>query len=99
MLAEFRRLPAGRGHSPESAGADGHAPVFSSELGRNAGQTMSNPDDSSKPQSGPILVGLVFIFVGLALLTDRLGLSGIHVSGRYWPVRPDCLRTACACLP
>jgi hypothetical protein len=31
-------------------------------------------------------VGLVFIFVGLALLTDRLGLSGIHVPGRYWPV-------------
>jgi len=86
MLADFRRLPAGGGHSPESAGADTALCVFSSELGRNAGQTMSNPDDSSRAQSGPILLGLVFIFVGLALLTDRIGLSGIHLSGPSWPV-------------
>ena len=47
---------------------------------------MSHPDDSSRAHSGPILVGLIFIFVGLALLTDRIGWSGIHVSSRYWPV-------------
>lgn len=47
---------------------------------------MSNPDESPRPQSGPILVGLLFMFVGLAVLTDRVGLSGIHVSGPYWPM-------------
>ncbi len=46
---------------------------------------MSNADDSSRPQHNAILVGLVFIFVGLALLGDRIGLSGLHLSGRYWP--------------
>jgi hypothetical protein len=47
---------------------------------------MSNLDDSPRTQNGAILVGLVFIFAGLALLTDRIGLSGMHVSGRYWPL-------------
>jgi hypothetical protein len=47
---------------------------------------MSNPDDSSRAQSGPILIGLLFVLIGLALLTDRMGLSGIHMSGRYWPL-------------
>lgn len=49
-------------------------------------KTMSNPDESPRPESGPILVGLLFMFVGLAVLTDRLGLSGLHVSGRHWPM-------------
>ena len=47
---------------------------------------MSNPDESPRPESGPILVGLLFMFVGLAVLTDRVGLSGLHVSGRHWPM-------------
>lgn len=47
---------------------------------------MSNPDDSSRTQSRAILVGLIFIFAGLVLLADRIGLAGIHWSGRYWPL-------------
>ena len=47
---------------------------------------MSHPDDSSRTHNRAILLGLVFIFAGLALLTDRVGLSGIHVSGRSWPL-------------
>ncbi len=47
---------------------------------------MSNPDDSSRTQNRAILVGLIFIFAGLAVLADRIGLTGIHMSGRYWPL-------------
>jgi len=46
---------------------------------------MSNPDDSTRTRSATVLIGLVFIFVGLALWADRIGLSRIHISGRYWP--------------
>jgi len=47
---------------------------------------MSHPDDSSRTHNRAILLGLVFIFAGLALLADRVGLSGIHISGRSWPL-------------
>jgi hypothetical protein len=46
---------------------------------------MSNPDDSPRPDRGPILVGLVIIFIGLTMLVDRTGISAIHLSGRFWP--------------
>lgn len=47
---------------------------------------MSKPDDSTRTRNATVLIGLVFIFAGLALWTDRIGLSGIHVSGRNWPL-------------
>lgn len=47
---------------------------------------MSTPDDSSRTQNRAILIGLVFIFAGLALLADRIGLTGTHMSGRNWPL-------------
>jgi hypothetical protein len=47
---------------------------------------MNGPDESANSQRGPILIGLVFIFLGLVVLADRVGLSGIHLSGRYWPL-------------
>jgi len=48
-------------------------------------RSMSTPDDSSRTQNRAILVGLVFIFAGVALLADRIG-TGIHMSGRHWPL-------------
>lgn len=46
---------------------------------------MTNHDDARRPESGAILIGLVIMFVGLAMLIDRLGISSIHLSGRFWP--------------
>ena len=47
---------------------------------------MSNQDEPRSADSGAILVGLVMLFAGLAVLGDRIGISGIHVSGRFWPL-------------
>jgi hypothetical protein len=47
---------------------------------------MSNQDEPRRADSGAILVGLVMLFAGLAILGDRIGISGIHVSGRFWPL-------------
>ncbi len=47
---------------------------------------MSNHDeDSPRPNSGAILVGLMLTFIGLALLADRTGFSAIHLTGKLWP--------------
>jgi hypothetical protein len=46
---------------------------------------MTKDDDGRRPETGGILVGLVIMFVGLAMLIDRMGISSIHLSGRFWP--------------
>ena len=47
---------------------------------------MSSQDESPRSDSGPILVGLVIIFIGLAMLADRTGISGgLHLTGKFWP--------------
>jgi len=46
---------------------------------------MSNPDESPRPDRGPILVGLVIIFAGLTMLADRTGISAIHLTSKSWP--------------
>lgn len=46
---------------------------------------MSHQDESPRPDSGPILVGLILAFIGLALLADRTGFSAIHLTGKLWP--------------
>lgn len=34
---------------------------------------------------GRVFAGLIIIAVGLVMLSDRIRISGIHLSGRYWP--------------
>lgn len=47
---------------------------------------MSNQEEQSpRTDSGPILVGLIITFIGLALLADRAGISAIHLTGKLWP--------------
>lgn len=46
---------------------------------------MTNQDDAHRPQTGGILVGLVIMFVGLAMLIDRTGILSVRLSGRFWP--------------
>ena len=48
-------------------------------------ERMTEHDDARRPETGAILVGLVIMFVGLSMLIDRLGISSIHLSGRFWP--------------
>jgi len=47
---------------------------------------MSNQEESPRTNSGAILVGLILTFVGLAMLVDRTGISGIHLSSKLWPL-------------
>ncbi len=47
---------------------------------------MSNQDKPFRVDSGPILVGLVIMFAGLAMLADHMGISAIHLSGKFWPL-------------
>ena len=45
--------------------------------------------DNHEPQGahrGRVLAGLLIMAAGMALLADRVGISGIHLSGRYWPL-------------
>ena len=45
-------------------------------------------DNNLEPQdgrSGRVFAGLIIIAAGLAMLSDRIGISAVHLSGRYWP--------------
>ena len=45
-------------------------------------------DDNDEPlgaHKGRVFAGLLIIAAGVVLLADRIGISGIHLSGRYWP--------------
>jgi hypothetical protein len=46
---------------------------------------MSDQEESTRRDSGPIIVGLLLTFIGLAMLADRTGISGIHLTGKLWP--------------
>ncbi len=46
---------------------------------------MDNNEEHRGPNRGRVLVGLILVVAGLALLSDRMGITGIHLSGRYWP--------------
>jgi len=45
-------------------------------------------DNNLEPQDthrGRVFAGLLIIAAGLVMLFDRIGISGFHLSGRYWP--------------
>jgi hypothetical protein len=46
---------------------------------------MTTDDRAQDGGAGAIIVGLVIIFIGITLLADRVGISGIHLTGRMWP--------------
>jgi hypothetical protein len=46
-----------------------------------------NPDTRTpRSNQGRILAGIAVMLAGLAMLADRTGLGGLHLSGRYWPL-------------
>lgn len=47
---------------------------------------MNNNEEAMGNHGGTVLVGLLVIAAGLAMLADRIGISGVHLSGRYWPL-------------
>ena len=47
---------------------------------------MDNNDEPQEPHKGRVIAGLIIIAAGVMLLADRIGISGIHLSGRYWPL-------------
>ena len=46
---------------------------------------MSNQEQTPRTDSGPILVGLILTFIGLALLADKTGLTTLRLTGKFWP--------------
>jgi hypothetical protein len=47
---------------------------------------MNTQIDDQQRNQGRIVAGIVVIVVGLAMLADRTGFNGLHLSGRYWPL-------------
>ena len=47
---------------------------------------MNDNEQPGGSNGGRVLVGVLIIAAGLVLLADQIGLSGIHLSGRVWPV-------------
>jgi len=47
---------------------------------------MDNNDEPQEAHKGRVIAGLIIIAAGVMLLADRIGISGIHLSGRYWPL-------------
>ena len=47
---------------------------------------MDNIDEPQEAHRGRVIAGLIIIAAGVMLLADRIGISGIHLSGRYWPL-------------
>jgi hypothetical protein len=43
-------------------------------------------DNNNEAHKGRVFAGLIIIAAGVMLLADRIGISGIHLSGRYWPL-------------
>jgi hypothetical protein len=43
-------------------------------------------DNNIEVHKGRVFAGLIIIAAGVMLLADRIGISGIHLSGRYWPL-------------
>jgi hypothetical protein len=49
-------------------------------------RNMNNNDEPQRAHKGRVFAGLLIIAAGAVLLADRIGISGIHLSGRYWPL-------------
>jgi hypothetical protein len=47
---------------------------------------MENNEEPQEAHRGRVFAGLIIIAAGVMLLADRIGISGIHLSGRYWPL-------------
>lgn len=47
---------------------------------------MTTQIEGPRRNDGRIVGGLIVIVVGLAMLADRTGFDGLHLSGRYWPL-------------
>ena len=47
---------------------------------------MDNTEQTGSPSHGRVLVGMLIIAAGLVMLADRMGVPGIHLSGRFWPL-------------
>ncbi len=47
---------------------------------------MNHNEEAKGNHGGTVLVGLLVIAAGLAMLADRIGITGVHLSGRYWPL-------------
>jgi hypothetical protein len=47
---------------------------------------MDNNDEPRGVYKGRVFAGLLIIAAGVVLLADRIGISAIHLSGRYWPL-------------
>ena len=47
---------------------------------------MNSNEPTRRSIGGRVLVGGLIIVVGLGLMADQIGLSGIHLSARYWPL-------------
>lgn len=47
---------------------------------------MDNIEQHGGRSNGRVLVGLLIVGAGLIMLADRIGVSGIHLSGQYWPL-------------
>jgi len=47
---------------------------------------MDINDEPQGAHKGRVVAGLIIIAAGVAMLVDRIGISGIHLSGRYWPL-------------
>ena len=40
----------------------------------------------TKADTGRIFLGLLIMLIGLAILGDKTGFDGVHLSGHYWPL-------------
>jgi hypothetical protein len=49
-------------------------------------RNMDNNDEPQDAHKGRVFAGLLIIAAGVVLLADRIGISGIHLSGKYWPL-------------
>jgi hypothetical protein len=45
-----------------------------------------NDGEQTRGLNGRVLVGMLIIAAGLVMMSDQIGWSGLHLSGRYWPL-------------
>jgi len=47
---------------------------------------MDNTEQTGSRSHGRVLVGMLIIAAGLMMLADQIGVSDVHLSGRFWPL-------------
>jgi hypothetical protein len=47
---------------------------------------MDNDEPTSLRSNWRVLIGMQGLAVGLIMLADRVGMSGVHLPGPYWPL-------------